>query len=204
MLHDGRRNTLGVEPRGFTLIEVLVALTLGTLVVLLAHRTFTGVTEGVARLTRERMTLSREVNARRWVTAALGSLDIGSASGGFAGRPDAVEFGTWLLTPRGWYARRRVTLARHDTRVVASIALGDSVVLATGVSDLQLDYLLDLPGETLGDSTPGALNEGVQFIREWISPVSAPVAIRFRIAHIPEDRGAARVDTLLILVGPRG
>jgi prepilin-type N-terminal cleavage/methylation domain-containing protein len=203
MPSDINWNIHETESRGFTLIEVLVALTLGALVILLAHRTFTGVTEGVVRLTQERLKLDREVNARRWVTAALGSLDISNASGGFAGRPEAVEFGTWLLTPRAWYARRRVTIAKHNARLVASIA-GDSVVLADEVSELQVDYLLDLPGETRGDSTPGALSERVQFVRQWVSPVSAPVAIRFRIGRVPQKGGAVRVDTLLIIVGPRG
>lgn len=195
-----------LQPRGrdgFTLVEVLVALTLGALVVLLAHRLFTGVADGAVRLDDVRRALDREANARRWLAATFGSLDVGEGSGGFAGRPSAAEFASWQLVPEGWFARRRITLARQDSRLVAVIAPNDSVILAESVAHLELDYLLDvLDGG--GDGT-GAPGERATFVREWISPVSAPVAVRLRIAY--EGRGtgdAGRVDTLLVLIGPRG
>ena len=77
--------------------------------------------------------------------------------------------------PEGWLERRRVEL-----RVENGVFAGWS-----GVSGVAFDYLLE----------PGA---HAAWVREWISPVSAPVAVRVRIA-----RGAA-VDTLLFIVGPRG
>ncbi|MGH2667750.1 MAG: hypothetical protein ACRDH5_01270, partial [bacterium] len=64
------------------------------------------------------------------------------------------------------------------------------------------DYLLD-PGdgsaESAVDTTAGAPGERARFVREWISPVSAPVAVRVRVGH-----AIGTVDTLLLIVGPRG
>jgi prepilin-type N-terminal cleavage/methylation domain-containing protein len=196
MRHDAANVSHG--PSGFTLIEVMVALALSALVVLLAHRLFTGVADGATRLTEARMALDREANARRWLVAAFGSLDAGQADGSFDGNPEQVEFASWQLTPTGWFSRRRITLTRDSTHLVALASPGDTIVLSESVSDLELDYLLDVASDGQNDSTPGAPGERARFVREWISPVSAPIAIRLRISH------AERVDTLFVIVGPRG
>ncbi len=182
---------------GFTLIEVLLALTLGSLVVLLAHRVFTGVADGAARLTEARTTLDRAANARRWLEAAFGSLDVGGSGGPFLGHADRVEFGSWQLTPQGWLTRRRIALERRADLVIAALGTTDSIVLADSVTDLQFDYLLD-PGDAGGGVPGGMPGANARFVREWISPVSAPVAVRLRVAH------RSKVDTVLVVVGPRG
>jgi prepilin-type N-terminal cleavage/methylation domain-containing protein len=178
--------------RGFTLIEVLLALTLGALVVLLAHRIFTGVLDGVRRVAEARVGLDREQNARRWLMEAFGSLEVGDRAGPFAGHPDRVEFGSWRLTPEGWLSRQRLTLGEGGSRLVARFASGDSLVLVDSVAEVKVDYLLEL-------------GERATWVREWISPVSAPLAIRLRIARAGSgEAGAGVVDTLLLIVGPRG
>ena len=186
------------EARGFTLVEVLLALTLGALVVLAAHRIFAGVADGAMRLREARSSLDRAANARRWLSAAFGSMDVSTEGGGFTGRPDQVQFASWLLNQHGWYSLRRVTLARLDDRLVADIPPDEAIVLADSVSDFELDYLLDIQSDAASDSAAGAPGERARFVREWISPVSAPVTIRLRISH------PFRVDTLLLMVGPRG
>jgi prepilin-type N-terminal cleavage/methylation domain-containing protein len=171
-------------PGGFTLIEVMIALALAGLVVLLAHRVFTGVVDGAERLGVARTALDRQANARRSLTEMLGSLDVGTeGAGGFAGRPERAEFTTWQRVPTGWLERRRVIIGVEGGVLVArsdqSLALQDSV------SRVEFDYLLE----------PGA---NAAWVREWISPVSAPVAVRVRIRRV------AAIDTLLFIVGPRG
>ena len=179
-----RAHASACGPAGFTLIEVLVALTLSALVVLLAHRVFTGVVDGSARLQDARTTLDHDANAHRALAEMFGSLDIGTeGAGGFAGRPARVEFTAWQRVPAGWLERRRVVITVEGDVLVArsdrTLALQDSV------SRVDFDYLLE----------PGA---NAAWVREWISPVSAPVAVRVRIV-----RGTA-TDTLLFIVGPRG
>lgn len=164
------------RPRGFTLIEVMIALALSGLVVLLAHQVFTGVVDGAERLGHARTALDREANGRRSLTEMFGSLDIGTEGGGFTGGPAQAEFTTWERVPEGWLERRRVVLRAEAGTFLAW----------DEVSGVEFDYLLE----------PGA---SATWVREWISPVSAPVAVRVRIA-----RGRAGVDTLLFIVGSRG
>ncbi|MGH7675111.1 MAG: prepilin-type N-terminal cleavage/methylation domain-containing protein, partial [Gemmatimonadales bacterium] len=178
---------------GFTLLEVLVALTLGSLVVLMAHRLFTGVTDGAARLAEARGALDREANGRRLLAAIVGSIDIGRpGAGDFGGEPHGAGFSTWYQSPEGWLEPRRVTLALSGGVLVLR-GLGDEAIrLVDSVTALDLDYLLDY----------GA---GESWVRRWSSTVSAPVAVRVRIARTGDGRReAGEVDTLLLIVGTRG
>jgi len=178
------------DRRGFTLIEIMVALTLSALVVLVAHRVFTGVVDGAGRLSEARLALDREANARRFLQEAFGSLDVGSeGAGGFAGRTERVEFATWQRVPEGWLERRRLTLGVEAGRFIARTA-GESVALRDSVVGVEFDYLLQ----------PGA---NAAWVREWISPVSAPVAVRVRVTRVRSTEHGA-VDTSLLIVGPRG
>ena len=59
--------------RGFTLLEMMVALTLAALVALLAHQMFSGVLDASRRATEAQATLARQMNARRWLVEAFGA-----------------------------------------------------------------------------------------------------------------------------------
>src|SRR2546430_2832000 len=100
------------DRRGFALVEVLVALTIGAVVILLAHQLFAGVADRGRTLTVARTALDRAANARRWLEATFLSLDVGTeGASGFDGRPDHLAFTTWLLTPDAWFERRGVSPA---------------------------------------------------------------------------------------------
>jgi prepilin-type N-terminal cleavage/methylation domain-containing protein len=172
--------------RGFTLVEVTVALTLGALVVLLAHQLYGGVLDASARLTVERERLDREANAHRLLATLAGSLDIGgSRSGEFRGGANGVSFSAWYVGGRGWPERRDVSLAAKGTSLILE-GLGDSsLVLADSVQAFTVDYLL-------------GLGAGERWMRSWSSALSAPLALRLRIAR------AGHTDTLLLPIGPRG
>ena len=192
--HSGGTHAATSTVAGFTLIEVLVALTIGAIVVLFAHELFGAVAERGRALTVARAALDRSANARRWLDATFLSLDVGTeGAGGFDGRPDHAAFTAWQLTPDGWFERRAVSLARDDDRLVASVAPGQPIVLMDGVTDFELDYLLE----------PGAES---RWVRAWVSPVSAPLAVRLRIERAGcamRDAGCV-VDTLLFLIKERG
>ena len=187
---QGANHIPPTAPPGFTLLEVLVALTLAGLVVLLTHRLFTAATEAARTVRDARTTLDREANARRWLQAAALSLDVGQQAGdGFEGRPDRLSFSTWLETADGWFLRRRVALGQGAGSFLAVLDQADTIALATDANGVAFDYLLE----------PGA---DTKWVREWISPVSAPLAIRLRLGRGTRDGG--RVDTLLVLVKERG
>jgi prepilin-type N-terminal cleavage/methylation domain-containing protein len=180
-----------VRRSGFTLIEVLVALSLSGLVVLLAHRVFTAVVDGSGRVREARQALDREANARRWLTDAWGSLAVGQNSGGFGGGPTQADFGAWLPTASRGFVSSRVVLGVHGSRLVAVLDGRDSVVLADTVGSAAFDYLLD----------PGA---NTRWVGTWLSPVTAPLAARIRLTRGTPSRTPTGVDTLLFLIGPRG
>jgi len=178
---------------GFTLIEVLVALTLSALVVLLAHRVFAAVTDGARRLGEARAALDRQANARRLLTALVGDLDIGlPGSSGFDGKPTGVAFSTWIEDSNGWLERRRIGLGVDGGALTVTGLAAGRLVLTDSVSQLDVDYLLDY-----GADAP--------WVRTWQSPVSAPLAIRMRLSRTRcPTLGVACVDTLLFIIGSRG
>jgi len=177
---------------GFTLIEVIVALTIAALVVLLAHQVFATVAERGRTLMAARASLDRESNARRWLAATFLSLDVGADSaGGFDGLADRVEFAAWLETADGWFERCHVALGRDGDRLVATVSPGQGVALMDGVRAVAFDYLLE----------PGL---DARWVREWVSPVSAPIAVRIRVGRGTGDEGRTVIDTLLFLIKERG
>ena len=169
---------------GFTLIEVMVAVAIAGVVVLAAYRIVAGVADGARAVAAARESLDRSVNARRWLKATFLSLDPP-----FEGRANRASFTSWQLMPGGWLEPRSIQLLQEGTRFVGKTG-GESLPLAGGVSDMSFDYLLE----------PGA---NTKWVREWISPVSAPLAVRLRITGCGRQDGGC-VDTLLFLIKERG
>ena len=169
---------------GFTLIEVMVAVAITGLVVLAAHRIFTGVADGARAVAVARENLDRHANARRWLKSTFLSLEAP-----FEGRTDHVSFTSWQLAAGGWFEPRPTELRREDSWLLGKTAT-ESFQLADGISDIAFDYLLD----------PGANS---RWVREWVSPVSAPLAVRLRITGCGR-RDAGCADTLLFLIKERG
>ncbi len=170
--------------QGFTLIEVMVAMAIAGLVILAAHRIFTGVADGAHAVAAARARLDRSANARRWLKATFLSLEPP-----FEGRANRASFTSWQLVPGGWFEQTPTQLVQDGGRFLG-MSGGEPLQLADSVSDVAFDYLLD----------PGA---DTKWVREWVSPVSAPLAVRLRIAGCGR-RDAGCVDTLLFLVKERG
>ncbi len=169
---------------GFTLIEVMVAMVVGAVVIMAAHRIFTGVADGARAVAVARESLDRNANARRWLKATFLSLEPP-----FEGRANRASFTSWQLVPDGWFEQTPTQLV-FENHYFVGVTGAERLQLADSVSDVAFDYLLD----------PGA---DTKWVREWISPVSAPLAVRLRIAGCGR-RDAGCVDTLLFLVKQRG
>jgi prepilin-type N-terminal cleavage/methylation domain-containing protein len=163
---------------GFTLIEVMVALTIGSLVVLLVHQAFGSAVDLSARLDAERTAHSARMAPEAAITRVFGSLDLSQS--GFDGRRDRVTFAAALP------ATVRITIGIGGGRLVlqAGNAAADTLTPAEAVA---FDYLV-------------SYGSASSWVQEWHSPVSAPVAVRMRLRR----DSVATIDTLLFIIGPRG
>jgi prepilin-type N-terminal cleavage/methylation domain-containing protein len=188
---------------GFTLVELLVALLLTSLVVLLAHALLADVSGAARRVQEVARQADRDGSRRLWLVRTFAGVDVaGSAPLGFRGvsgvregrEADQVAFRSWVRVGERHELRVvRIGLTAAG-RVLAEVRLPpgprdatpDLLVLGEGIAALGLDYLLDY-----GAAAP--------WVAEWVSPVSAPVAVRWRMT-----RADGRADTLLFHVGPRG
>ena len=165
---------------GFTLIEVLVALTIGAIVVLMVHDAFAGTTDLTVRLDGERTTQGERMGMRAFLTRAFGSLEIGTQqTHGFEGLPDRVAFSSALDGAQP----TSLVIRAGNGRLVAE---GTSPIQLDGVAVLTCEYLLSFGSES-------------RWVQEWHSPASAPLATRMRLQHADGS-----VDTLLFIIGPRG
>jgi prepilin-type N-terminal cleavage/methylation domain-containing protein len=176
-----------VNARGFTLLEVILAVSLSGLSVLVGALLWRQSLAASVALTNHRAVVDGKAGARRWLQSAIGSIEVGAEGDvPFMGHPDRVSFSTWLPTADGWQERHSVTIAADGGRFAVDGFAGTTLLLADSVARVAFDYLLE----------PG-LNS--QWASTWESPVSAPLAIRIRIIQ-----GDLRADTLLFLVGGRG
>jgi prepilin-type N-terminal cleavage/methylation domain-containing protein len=174
--------------RGFTLVEVMIALLLASAVAFTAHGVFGALTEAARRSTEHRYRLDLEFNGRRMLAELLGSAT--NADGvGFVGQPEHLTFSAWHRSADGTWQVSRVSLGMGSGSLVASgLPFGPALMLRD-VQGLELDYLVDF-----GADAP--------WVREWDYPVSLPLAVRARVWR--RSAGVERVDTLLIPVGQRG
>ena len=179
------------DRRGFTLIELIVALTLAALAMTVAHRLFAAAADGSRVLRETHRRNARHANAVRWLEAAWRNLEVGSAeAGGFEGRADQATFSTWIVVADGWAEPHRVTLEVRRG-VLQARSEGDTILLVREVLAAEFDYLLE----------PGA---DTRWVHGWSSPVSAPIAVRMRVSRAAPQALRPRIDTLLFLVKARG
>lgn len=124
-------------------------------------------------------------------TAAAGSVPLSSRCSPTARAASwAIPTGSELhprQQPEGWFAEEAVTLGIRTGALWADHGGGAAVRLADAVLGLECDYLL----------VPGA---DARWVRQWHSPLSAPLAVRLRLLR----QDGLQVDTLLLLVRERG
>jgi prepilin-type N-terminal cleavage/methylation domain-containing protein len=170
------------DSRGFTLLELVVGLTIGSVLVLTAARLFGDVTEDARRLTERRERLDRDANGLRLLGKLVESIDVASPGAiPFHGERDRILFSAWSSRSRGWPILRSYTVVAIDPGL-AVVSQFDTLVVAVGVDSLALDYL-----------PHAGANES--WVRGYLSPTSLPLGIRFRLWRL------GKPDTLLLLVG---
>jgi len=176
---------------GFTLVEVLVALVLAGMIALVAHGIFGAALHGSAEVRAVRGSLDHKHEAHRLLSAMFLSVDVGTVHDTpFHGSGDKVAFSAWLQTSDGWFERTRVELSAEQQRLVAILPQGTPIVLYESVAAVEFGYLLQ----------PGADS---RWVREWLSQVSAPLAVRIRLTR-EHLLGRVASDTMVYLIKARG
>jgi prepilin-type N-terminal cleavage/methylation domain-containing protein len=168
---------------GFTLVEVMVALMIGTMTVTLAFQLFRGIDDAIRALRARDVIHTREVNARRWLAFAFAGVDVTPTTGApVESSADGIHFVGWTQAPDGWAEANQIDVQLTDGDLVGRIAGRSPVRLVAGVDTMVVDFL-DRRG---ADAT---------WLSSWASTIIAPVAVRFRLVV------GDTIDTLLLSVG---
>lgn len=168
--------------RGFTLIEVMIALLIGAMAVMIAHAAFGATIAFGEHVVTDSEEMSESFAGRRLLRDCLGSLVLGGDSIAFDGRSGSATFtAAWPESASRW------SLLLADGHVLLA-GTHDSLLFDAGTGSLSIDYLAEA-------------SAGARWLPEWRSAVTAPVGIRLRLWHAAPRGGA---DTLLIAIGTRG
>ena len=174
-----------VRPSGFTLVEVLVALTLGAVIALGARLLLENLGAAASRIAEAARYQDADSNGERLLRSLVGRLEVGTRrAGSFGGDEHEAHFSSWCETPRGWQEQCRVSLrvaATDSLLFLFASSPGETVPLLRARHVLALRYLAD------------AAQRGNWLLR-WGDGVTAPLALGVIID----------TDTLIVRIGERG
>jgi len=174
--------------RGFTLIELVVALTVAALVVGVAHSLIVALGDGAAGLTEAAVNADSESNRERFLKGVVKRLNAGSLEATFDGTPDRARFKSWCNTPNGWLESCEVELTmamvRSRSRFEVKVELQGQSQEFLLASDFEAGVLRYLSDARLGG----------RWMTVWGESVTAPLAIGVVIDG----------DTTVLRVGDRG
>lgn len=171
---------------GFTLIEVVIALVVGSVALLGARLLVTALAGVGERITTHASAADAEANGEALLRALVGRIEVGTKeSEPFGGTPREAHFTTWCDVPEGWQERCNVTLAIEAADsmsvLVVTLPVEGRVVLKRGFRAAALRYLDDPAG-------------GGQWFATWGTGITAPLGLGVIL-----DR-----DTLIVRIGERG
>jgi prepilin-type N-terminal cleavage/methylation domain-containing protein len=172
---------------GFTLVEVLVALTLSAIALGTAVGIFASTQAAVISLESRSVHLARRGNGQTWMMEAFGSAYLDPQDDvTFEGLPDQMRFRSWLRARQGWGEDVELGISFESGALVGRSSRGALVTVADSLVSASWEYL-----EGLGEDAP--------WRDTWSSDRELPTAVRLRYARVAEGR--ERADTLLFLVG---
>lgn len=173
--------------RGFTLLEVVVALAIAGLI-LMSARAMMEVVAATASITdRAARANDAAANAERRLRLLVARSWAGErAEWAFRGNSDSLAFASWCDVPGGWLERCQVSLViiRHggDAAVLAMTEAGTAPVIIRELTrPIGLRYLV--PSDT-----------GASWVTAWESITTPPPAIGVM----------SKADTTILRVGERG
>jgi prepilin-type N-terminal cleavage/methylation domain-containing protein len=135
--------------RGFTLIEVMVALALAGSVLLMGHAILSQIYADWQKLTAASVQMDRKVNGARFLRSLLNRVQsVGNPLHQFSGHSTAVSFRSWCEAPAGWLEECEVTLSiaqtGGETMLAISTGNGEVILLPKEFGARRLIYLGDV------------------------------------------------------------
>jgi prepilin-type N-terminal cleavage/methylation domain-containing protein len=172
--------------RGFTLLEVIVALSLGAVIVLGARLMVENVAGSASRIGAHVRAADEDANGERLLRLLVGAVYVSAKEEtAFAGNEQAASFSSWCETASGWQERCRLSLEispqGSGSVLVARWSQGRSVTLRRATRAMALRYLVDA-------------RQGGTWFTSWASGFTTPRAIGVLIDG----------DTLIVRIGDRG
>jgi prepilin-type N-terminal cleavage/methylation domain-containing protein len=169
---------------GFTLVEVMVALSVAAVVLLGARMMLGQLADGASRIASAASEADRDANADALLRTLAGRLEV-TPERRFHGEPHAVRFHTWCEVPDGWLERCEASIGVLERDTAAVLALtttaGQVVPLRRGFAEAEILYLRDARG-------------GGDWVRSWGAGITAPVGMGMVLDG----------DTAIIRIGDRG
>jgi prepilin-type N-terminal cleavage/methylation domain-containing protein len=155
--------------RGFTLIEILAALSISALAMIGGVLVLDQITDSTARIVRTGLVAAREGNGPRLLRQLLLDAHMTADSlDRFRGDERSADFTTLCHRPSGWLESCRASVAidwRKDTSVVvATLSTGENFELARRGGVAELRYF----DAATGDSV---------WLQRWALSIVMPVAI---------------------------
>lgn len=171
---------------GFTLIEVVVALSLSAMLLLGARALFEQLGGHAEAMVEAAAAADRDANADAVLRARVGAAEASpDPARPFDGTADGARFHAWCETAAGWMERCRVTLGFIHAGQAPVLAVatddGEPVVIRRGFRAGRLIYLRDA-------------GNGGAWTRGWSSTVQPPLAVGVVIDG----------DTAILRIGERG
>lgn len=168
---------------GFTLLEILLALTIGAMVLAVLGELLGTAIHADHRLRATRIRRDSSAVGLEWLRMAFRNAEAGAAGDvRFDGRANQVRFSTRTPGPDGGHTQDVATIGVRDSAVTLLSQRLGSIRLVPGVRAARFDYL-----EVLGADSP--------WLPAYDSPVSPPLAVRVRLER---EHGT---DTLVFRTG---
>ena len=174
---------------GFTLIEVVVSLLIGSIVLLGAHAILAALSDREQALATRAIEADRTANGLEELRSVVGQIEIdGPRTRPFSGDAAHASFSTWCDQPTGWLERCDVSLAFDSTGPHRGLVLqrgAVSMVLMRGFARGAFRYLVSAAS-------------GGQWVEQWGASVTAPLGIGALLEY------PTHIDTIILRIGPRG
>lgn len=170
--------------RGFTLVEVMLALSLGGLALLSASMLMQQLADSGTRIAASSIALDRADNGERALRALVAHFEPSGDAGAFTGSAGKVVFNTWCDSPSGWKERCLAELSldtlSNGVALTATLGAHQRVTLRDSLHLGRLLYLRDA-------------ENGGTWSSSWGPSAAGPLAIGLTLSR----------DTMILRIGER-